>query len=68
VRCGYISSNELCKACVLLEGLNRGAPALGVRSDKSRAAREARETRTEQGIGRTIPRWQGVQKGPHLEW
>jgi cytoplasmic tRNA 2-thiolation protein 1 len=24
VRCGYISSNELCKACVLLEGLNSG--------------------------------------------
>lgn len=23
-RCGYISSNELCKACVLLEGLNTG--------------------------------------------
>ncbi|KAK7051303.1 cytosolic thiouridylase subunit Ctu1 [Paramarasmius palmivorus] len=23
-RCGYISSNELCKACVLLEGLERG--------------------------------------------
>ena len=22
--CGYISSNELCKACVLLEGLNSG--------------------------------------------
>ena len=25
-RCGYISSNELCKACLLLEGLNRGLP------------------------------------------
>ena len=23
-RCGFISSNELCKACVLLEGLNSG--------------------------------------------
>ncbi|CAI5458200.1 unnamed protein product [Closterium sp. Yama58-4] len=29
-RCGYISSQELCKACVLLEGLNRGLPRLGV--------------------------------------
>ncbi|RKP36465.1 hypothetical protein BJ085DRAFT_42277 [Dimargaris cristalligena] len=29
-RCGYISSNPLCKACVLLEGLNRGLPKLGV--------------------------------------
>lgn len=25
-RCGYMSSNKLCKACVLLEGLNRGLP------------------------------------------
>ncbi|CAJ0755529.1 15372_t:CDS:10 [Entrophospora sp. SA101] len=29
-RCGYISSNELCKACVLLEGLNRGLPRFGI--------------------------------------
>ncbi|CAI2163766.1 11766_t:CDS:2 [Funneliformis geosporum] len=29
-RCGYMSSNELCKACVLLEGLNRGLPKLGI--------------------------------------
>ena len=25
-RCGYISSNPLCKACVLLEGLAKGEP------------------------------------------
>lgn len=29
-RCGYISSQELCKACILLEGLNRGLPKLGI--------------------------------------
>lgn len=29
-RCGYISSQPLCKACVLLEGLNKGLPRLGV--------------------------------------
>ncbi|KAI8971871.1 cytoplasmic tRNA 2-thiolation protein 1 [Mycotypha africana] len=29
-RCGYMSSNELCKACILLEGLNRGLPNLGI--------------------------------------
>ena len=29
-RCGYIASNRFCKACVLLEGLNRGLPQLGV--------------------------------------
>ncbi|CAI9777928.1 unnamed protein product [Fraxinus pennsylvanica] len=27
-RCGYISSQKWCKACVLLEGLNRGLPKL----------------------------------------
>ncbi|KJE93160.1 ATP-binding domain-containing protein 3 [Capsaspora owczarzaki ATCC 30864] len=30
VRCGYLSSQSLCKACVLLEGLNRGLPQLGI--------------------------------------
>lgn len=29
-KCGYISSMEVCKACVMLEGLNRGLPKLGV--------------------------------------
>ncbi|XP_072384281.1 cytoplasmic tRNA 2-thiolation protein 1 [Diabrotica undecimpunctata] len=29
-RCGYVSSQEICKACVLLEGLNKGLPRLGI--------------------------------------
>ncbi|XP_015586157.1 cytoplasmic tRNA 2-thiolation protein 1 [Cephus cinctus] len=29
-RCGFVSSCEVCKACVLLEGLNRGMPKLGI--------------------------------------
>ena len=29
-RCGYISSNPVCKACVMLEGLNKGRPRLGI--------------------------------------
>nr|GAT45308.1 predicted protein [Mycena chlorophos] len=29
-RCGYISSNDLCKACVLLEGLERGMATAGI--------------------------------------
>eukprot|EP00127_Corallochytrium_limacisporum_P004641 Clim_evm16s171 gene=Clim_evmTU16s171 len=29
-RCGMLSSNRVCKACVLLEGLNRGLPKLGI--------------------------------------
>lgn len=36
-RCGYVSSQTLCKACLLLEGLNRGLPRLGIgKSDKIR--------------------------------
>eukprot|EP01068_Selenidium_serpulae_P007502 Selendium_serpulae@DN4733_c0_g1_i2.p1 len=35
-KCGYMSSNKLCKACVQLEGLNRGQPSFGV----SNAARQ----------------------------
>ncbi|KAG5395810.1 hypothetical protein IGI04_017624 [Brassica rapa subsp. trilocularis] len=29
-RCGYISSQKWCKACVLLDGLNRGLPKMGI--------------------------------------
>eukprot|EP00891_Asterochloris_glomerata_P006404 jgi/Astpho2/6404/Aster-08091 len=29
-RCGYICSQRVCKACQLLEGLNKGLPGLGV--------------------------------------
>ncbi|XP_057773648.1 cytoplasmic tRNA 2-thiolation protein 1-like [Salvia miltiorrhiza] len=29
-RCGYISSQKWCKACVLLDGLNRGLPKQGI--------------------------------------
>lgn len=39
VRCGYISSNEVCKACILLEGLNSGISKLGIGNEK-RARRE----------------------------
>ncbi|XP_046848778.1 cytoplasmic tRNA 2-thiolation protein 1-like isoform X2 [Xenia sp. Carnegie-2017] len=36
-KCGYISSQPLCKACVLLEGLNRGLPRLGIgKSNKTK--------------------------------
>ncbi|MCO5565837.1 hypothetical protein L7F22_019512 [Adiantum nelumboides] len=61
-RCGYMSSNELCKACLLLEGLNRGTPSLGIHSGKSKIAREARANDSgpndESNIGRTIPKFQ----------
>ena len=39
-RCGYISSNELCKACLLLEGLERGLPNLAIVSEVKRTHTE----------------------------
>lgn len=32
-RCGYISSQDVCKACLMLEGLNQGLPKLGIGKD-----------------------------------
>lgn len=28
--CGFVSSNELCKACVLLDGLNKGKARVAI--------------------------------------
>lgn len=37
-QCGYLSSQDTCKACQLLEGLNKGQPRLGVsRTRRGRA-------------------------------
>ena len=33
VRCGYLSSQVICKACVLLEGLNKNRPKMEIRID-----------------------------------
>ncbi|KAF8511202.1 hypothetical protein JB92DRAFT_3083530 [Gautieria morchelliformis] len=33
-RCGYMSSNELCKACALLESLERGIKSMDVRDQR----------------------------------
>lgn len=30
-RCGYLSSQEFCKACILLEGLNKNKPRMDIR-------------------------------------
>ncbi|VDL64523.1 unnamed protein product [Nippostrongylus brasiliensis] len=37
-RCGYISSQPLCKACLLLEGLNTGRTDLGVKKKAKKIA------------------------------
>ncbi|KAF8911931.1 cytoplasmic tRNA 2-thiolation protein 1 [Mucidula mucida] len=51
-RCGYMSSNELCKACTLLEGLERGIAASGI-TERARKKLEA-EGPTPDNL-RTIP-------------
>ena len=50
-RCGYMSSQPVCKACLLLEGLNRGLPGLGVgRAPRSGSSRKG-SSRGEPGSG-----------------
>ncbi|KAF7721587.1 nucleotidyltransferase [Apophysomyces ossiformis] len=51
-RCGYMSSNTVCKACVLLEGLNRGLPQLGI-GKESKTRRQLAEADAQQPI--TLP-------------
>ncbi|EEB87456.1 hypothetical protein MPER_15186 [Moniliophthora perniciosa FA553] len=34
-RCGYMSSNDLCKACTLLEGLERGMAGSGISKEET---------------------------------
>ena len=38
--CGYLSSQEVCKACLLLEGLNKGMPMLGIANGRRRHRRK----------------------------
>ncbi|KAG5643264.1 nucleotidyltransferase [Asterophora parasitica] len=40
IRCGYMSSNDLCKACTLLEGLERGMASAGI-TDRGRKQLES---------------------------
>lgn len=35
-QCGYLSSQSVCKACLLLEGLNKGMPQLGIASSRKK--------------------------------
>jgi cytoplasmic tRNA 2-thiolation protein 1 len=39
--CGYLSSQAVCKACLLLEGLNTGMPLLGIANGRRRHRRVA---------------------------
>ncbi|XP_072943909.1 cytoplasmic tRNA 2-thiolation protein 1 [Epargyreus clarus] len=47
-RCKFVSSQEVCKACVLLEGLNKGLPKLGI-GKSSKAKRMLEEYAKKEG-------------------
>ncbi|KAK9164642.1 hypothetical protein Syun_005544 [Stephania yunnanensis] len=49
-RCGYISSQKWCKACVLLEGLNRGLPKLGIGRTRGRNGQQRDAPQTNGGM------------------
>ncbi|SNX86259.1 probable NCS6 - protein required for thiolation of uridine at wobble positions [Melanopsichium pennsylvanicum] len=76
-RCGYISSNKICKACILLEGLEKGTPQLGIGSEKSKKIKTIRQemadkhgdalpstalAEAETKKERRIPQWTGVAR------
>lgn len=42
-KCGYMSSQELCKACVILEDLNKHRAKLGVQVELDEVEEEAKE-------------------------
>jgi cytoplasmic tRNA 2-thiolation protein 1 len=50
-RCGYMSSRKICKACVLVEGLERGMPKLGI-GDKN----ERRQRNEDNGVPHVRPK------------
>ncbi|THH20291.1 hypothetical protein EW146_g1048 [Bondarzewia mesenterica] len=60
-RCGYMSSNDLCKACMLLEGLERGMANAAVTENAWRKV-DAAESTAPQNL-RTIPFFQ-MPPGP----
>ncbi|GJE84752.1 cytoplasmic tRNA 2-thiolation protein 1 [Phanerochaete sordida] len=55
-RCGYMSSNDLCKACSLLEGLERGMPRAAV-TDRAFRKKMLEEGEPPEGL-RMIPYFQ----------
>ncbi|CAG9585800.1 unnamed protein product [Danaus chrysippus] len=52
-RCKFVSSQEVCKACVLLEGLNKGLPKLGI-GKSSKAKKMLEEYNANQNNMKTV--------------
>jgi cytoplasmic tRNA 2-thiolation protein 1 len=53
-RCGYISSQKWCKACVLLEGLNRGLPKMGIGRPRGVNGDHNKETKKPGSVAKSI--------------
>ena len=51
-RCGYICSQAVCKACLLLEGLNKGMPSMGISRPKQARTRAAAKSAADAVKGR----------------
>ncbi|MCJ1414244.1 nucleotidyltransferase [Xylographa parallela] len=55
VRCGYLSSQDICKACMLLEGLNKNRPKvdiqIGLAEEDSGATVTSKTEGLQQGLG-----------------
>jgi cytoplasmic tRNA 2-thiolation protein 1 len=49
--CGYLSSNELCKACVLLQGLNKGRARRTVEPEGAEVERKEKKKEESDGVG-----------------
>lgn len=48
--CGYLSSQDVCKACILLEGLNKGIPQLGIGKSRGGSRNRVLQRNTNESI------------------
>ncbi|KAJ2952515.1 hypothetical protein O0L34_g6832 [Tuta absoluta] len=54
-RCNFVSSQPVCKACVLLEGLNKGLPKLGIgKSSKAKKMLEEYNAKQENALKQAV--------------
>ena len=61
-RCGYISSQDVCKACLLLEGLNKGKPTLGI--SRTRTPKGPKALKGIAAGPESVPRASDALQGP----
>lgn len=56
VRCGYLSSQILCKACVLLEGLNKNRPKIDIRvsEEEEEEVKKKEQEKEQEGDSTTL--------------